>query len=379
MSKKKSICFVGADNYPVLTGMASEQQFGGESVQQSVLAKCFVELGYDVSMIVSDHGQADIEHFEGIKVIKGFLNRGGIPVVRWLHPRITGLYAALKLADADCYFDSCAGVSTGIVGHYCKKFDKIHLFRLAHDSDVIPGKQLIRFWRDRKIYEYGLRNSHIISAQGVVQQKLLKENYGMDSVPINMSVEFPAEDALHAKDIDVLWVNNLRPFKRPERAVDVAKLLSEYKVDMIGGPVKNYQDLFDSTKQSADGASNLTFHGSVPYADVNDYFERSRVFINTSDQEGFPNSFLQAWIRKLPTVSFFDPDGLIAKHKLGGVPKDDEDMAAMVRDLLSNEDKLREIGERSAKFARDNYSPIAIARKYAELIKEYEDAQGAVS
>jgi glycosyltransferase involved in cell wall biosynthesis len=194
-----------------------------------------------------------------------------------------------------------------------------------------------------------------------------------------MAVEFPSEGAPVEKDIDVLWVNNLRPFKRPERAVDVAALLSEYKVDMIGGPVKAYRDLFDSTKHAADKIQNLTFHGSIPYAEVNHYFERARVFINTSDQEGFPNSFLQAWIRKLPTVSFFDPDGLIAKHGLGGVPKDDQDMASMVRSLLNDENELREIGERSSKFAKDNYSPMSIARMYADLISAYENSKASES
>ncbi|MFK8031694.1 MAG: glycosyltransferase family 4 protein [Gammaproteobacteria bacterium] len=373
MAKKKSICFVGADNYPVLTSMESEQQFGGESVQQTLLARCFVELGYDVSMIVRDHGQKDVEQVDGITVIKGFLDQGGIPVVRWLHPRMTGLYAALKKADADYYFSSCAGVTTGVVGRYCKNFSRCHLFRLAHDSDVMPGKQLIRFWRDRKIYEYGLKNADIISAQGVVQQKLLKENYGLDSTPVNMMVEFPEEGSNPEKDIDVLWVNNLRHFKRPERAVNVARLLPEYTVHMIGGPVNNYEDLFAEVKKEAEGVDNLTFNGSIPYSLVNGYFERSRVFINTSDQEGFPNSFLQAWIRKVPTVSFFDPDGLIAKHDLGGIPQDDQSMADRVRSLLTDQNMRNEAGERGATIARDNYFPMAIARKYEELLQAYDE------
>jgi len=114
MSQKK-ICFVGLDNYPVLNPNKGGENFGGESVQQTLLAKAFIDIGYDVSMVVKDHGQSQGEMIDGIKVWKTFKAQEGVPVFRFFYPRLTSIVAALKKADADIYYQSCAGVNTGIV------------------------------------------------------------------------------------------------------------------------------------------------------------------------------------------------------------------------------------------------------------------------
>ena len=44
----RTICFVNADNYPVLNPAFGEHYIGGESVQQTLLAKAFRDKGYDV-------------------------------------------------------------------------------------------------------------------------------------------------------------------------------------------------------------------------------------------------------------------------------------------------------------------------------------------
>ena len=64
-SGRQKICFVGLDNYPVLNPDCGGEYFGGESVQQTLLAKAFADLGYEVSMVVKDHGQAQGEFRQG--------------------------------------------------------------------------------------------------------------------------------------------------------------------------------------------------------------------------------------------------------------------------------------------------------------------------
>jgi glycosyltransferase involved in cell wall biosynthesis len=361
---------VGLDNYPVLNPECGGEHFGGESVQQTLLARAFVDLGYEVSMVVKDHGQMQGEYQQGIRVWKTFTESEGLPAIRFIYPRFTRIWQALKMADADIYYQSCAGSLTGYVAWFCRKYGRKFIFRLAHDSDCIPGEQLIKHRRDRLIYEYGLRNADLISAQGVNQVELLQQHYKLESVPVNMAVELPDDDAVNQarKDVDVLWVNNLRAFKRPELLLELARKLPEYRFVMIGGEVRGYEQLYRDISRQADEVENVEYLGAVPYHEVNSYFFRAKLFLNTSDQEGFPNSFLQAWVRRIPVVSFFDPDGLIASQNLGDVPTDLGGMEVSVRNLLQNAGLRSSAADRSREYVLANYAPAAVARVYEDLL-----------
>lgn len=365
---KKKICFVGYDNYPVLNPDAGTEYFGGESVQQTLLAKAFHDLGYEVSMICGDYGQSDGEVIDGITIYKTYGSSEGLPIVRFIYPRMTSIFAALKRADADIYYQSCAGMMTGMVAWYCRSNNRKFVFRLAHDSDCIPGQQIIKYWRDRKLYEYGLKRTDMIAAQGVNQVELLQKNYQLESIPINMAVEIPKLAQSRRRDIDILWVNNLRDFKRPELVVDLAKLLPEFNIAMIGGAVPGNDELYDKVKAEANKLDNLSFLGAVSYHEVNNYFLRAKVFVNTSDWEGFPNSFLQAWIRQVPVFSFFDPDGLIKAKAIGESPENLDHMADLVRQYLLSDDKVETVGKRGQEFVLNNYAPKVIARRYEKLL-----------
>ncbi len=365
---RKRICFVGLDSYPVLNPVVGGEYFGGESVQQTMLAKAFRDMGYEVTLISLDYGQPQGEMVDGIRVLKTYKASEGVPVLRYVYPRMTSVLSALKAANADIYYQSCAGMLTGLVAWHCERARKQFVFRLAHDSDCIPGQQIIPTWRDRKIYEYGLRHADLVAAQGNNQVALLHKHYQLDSVPVNMVVELPSRDEAVHKDIDVLWVNNLREFKRPELVPELAELLPECRFVMIGGAVPGNEHLYEKVRQQAANLNNVDFLGPVPYREVNGYFARTRLFVNTSDCEGFPNSFLQAWVRRAPVLSFFDPDGLITRMGLGTVPLNIGEMTEAIRALLCNEDSRSEVGEKARRFVLKNYAPASIAMRYEALL-----------
>ena len=367
---KTQICFVGPDNYPVLNPSMGNRYIGGESVQQTLLARAFSEAGYTVSMIVKDFGQANGEVLNRIQVWKTFEEGSGIPILRFIHPKITSILRALKNADADIYYQSCAGFETGVVAWFCKRYDKKFVYRVASDTNCIPGQQRIRFWRDKKIYEYGLKRSALIISQTDKQVELLRDNYGLKSIRINMLVELPGEAEETRKDIDILWVNNIRPVKRPELVIELAKRLPEYRVVAIGGPCGDQKTYYNEIKTKATALDNLKFMGFIPYRDVNQYYSRARVFVNTSELEGFPNSFLQAWIRGVPVISFFDPDNLIRKQELGGAPANLDEMVELVKDLMLNKPYRHSIAKRTRAFAFEHYSPRRVIQEYASVFSK---------
>lgn len=360
------ICFVEAMTYAVLNPESSNSP-GGEAVQHTLLAREFARQGWEVSVVCRDVGQEDGEVIDDVTVWKTFRRHAGLPGIRFFFPRLYRLWRALQKADADIYFQSCAGLNTGVVAHFAKLYGKKIVFRVAHDTDCIPGQQLINNSRDRWLYEYGLKSTDLISVQSDVQATTLKENYHLNSEIVNMIVQPPDASTTLKKDIDVLWVNNLRGFKRPDIVCDIARQMPDTKFVMIGSPMSGFESQYQDTIKAASETPNLEYLGPVPYSQVNSYFERSKLFLNTSDSEGFPNSYLQAWIRGVPVISYFDPDGLIASLGIGVTVPTQNDFVEPIKHLLRSRTDRIEAGERAKKFADENYSPAAIVNQYQGL------------
>lgn len=364
------ICFVEAQGYSVLNASTRRPSTGGESVQHALLAQAFAERGWQVSMVSQDIGQDDGIIVSGVRVWKTYNRFAGLPYLRFFYPRLTSIWRALRSADADIYFQSCAGLMTGVVARFVAGRNRKMIFRVAHDTDCVPGQQLIRLERDRHFYEYGLRRADLISVQSNVQEKLLDDNYELPSVVVEMAADIPEELPGNIRDIDVLWVNNFRAFKRPELVLYIAKSMPGVSFTMIGGPMKGYDDLYTKLKDEARSIGNIQFVGAVPYSEVNSYFSRAKLFLNTSDSEGFPNSFLQAWVRGVPVVSFFDPDGLIASEALGNSVNTQDNFTEALSGLLERDDERVRMGQRARQFVTDRYGSPTIVRKYERLIQQ---------
>lgn len=338
---KPHICFFGLMNLPVLAPEFEAHGIGGEQVQHTLLGKALVHRGYRVSMVVGDYLQPDGAAWSGIHTYKAFKPDEGIPVLRFIYPRWTKIWAALRRANADIYYASSAGMHVGLIALFCQKYSRKLVYRVAHDNDCSPDrvKLLVRYSRDRYLYSLGLKNADAILVQSRQQQRDLQEHYSARSDIASMLITEPVSGPRpgHLRDIDILWVNNLREFKRPDRVIELAKALPHLNFHMIGGEEEGHGNVYRDISNLAAGLPNLTFHGRVPYSRVHEFYERAKVFVNTSDSEGFPNSFLQAWVRATPVVSFFDPDGVIIKNGLGIVPTSMQDMAQALAMMTSDE------------------------------------------
>lgn len=366
---RNDICFVGLENLPVLAREYGHLGVGGEQVQQTLLGRAYVQRGYRVATVVTDHGQPDGARWDGITTYRAFRPEAGIPGFRFFHPRWTGIWSAMARADADVYYVSCAGMRVGLAAMFCRRHGRRLVFRTAHDTDCQPENLLLRYERDRRLYAYGIRRADAILTQSVRQRDDLLRNYGLHSTVAGMLVERPkALKGFGERDIDVLWVNNLLEFKRPDLLLDLAVAMPALRFVMIGGPDPADSSLFEAMRERAGSIPNLEFLGRVPYHDVNDYYARSKVFVNTSDSEGFPNSYLQAWARGTPVISFFDPDGKIAAEGLGIAAQDLRGMAEAVTHLVDDETAWRDASRRSADCIAREFDEDRILAPYTEAL-----------
>jgi len=365
--KARKVCIVGLDSYGMLSG-DGVRYVGGEAVQHVLLARAWRDLGHEVSMLVYDEGPRMLREIDGIKVVPTYLRHAGIPGLRFFHPRASKLVAALNAVDADVYYQSPAGANTGITAWYCRMTGKEFIFRVASDSDCEKEHGRIRFGRDRMLYDFGLKRAHLVAAQTQFQAQLLRENHDLECPVVNMMVEPPQRSANPPrKDIDVLWVGNLRALKRPELALELARRLPDIRFTLAGGPMPGGQTYFDDVAAAAARLPNVQMLGAVKYADTGPLFDRTRVFLNTSSIEGFPNTFLQAWIRGVPVVSFFDPDGMVHRLQLGRIATSLDDMREALRALIDVHVYRELIGRRARDFASREYTA-GMAARYFELL-----------
>jgi len=361
------ICFLGLENLSVLAPEFAPMPASGEPVQQTLLARALARRGYDVSMVVARLGQPEGAVYDGVRTLSAFHPDEGIPVLRFVHPRWTGVMAALRKAEADVYYTSCASIGAEQIVRAARATGGTAVFRAASDSDCDPSKLLIRLWRDRKIYEHGLSRVDHVLVQSECQQRLMQRNYGRDSRVAGMLVDPGGPPAAFLdRTRHALWVSNIRQVKRPDLALDVARLLPELGFQMAGGPVGGSEAMYDEVRAAAQGLPNMEFSGTVPYQQVSQVFANARVFVNTSDVEGFPNSYLQAWTNGVPVVAFFDPDGVIAREGLGVAVRTLEEMCAAVERLATSESDWRAASRRCLDFMAREFSADRILEPYLE-------------
>jgi len=198
-----------------------------------------------------------------------------------------------------------------------------------------------------------LMNERIV--QNKIQKEKLKKKFFLDSKVIYSIIEFENENFEKSKEPLILWVSHFGQRKRPELFIEIAKKLPEYKFIMIGSDSPNYP----KEKILNDKPKNLEYLGKLPLEEVNNYFKKSWIFINTSqkEREGFPNTFLQAFKYKVVIVSIeVDPDNILEKYKIGFLARNIENAVKIIKELVENESLRNEITERAYNYVLKNHS-----------------------
>lgn len=130
---------------------------------------------------------------------------------------------------------------------------------------------------------------------------------------------------------------------------------------------RDAQGFFSEIGSSARALPNVEFMGFVPYGEVERHFDEASLFINTSDHEGFPNTFLQAWARGIPTVSFVNCGARDTHGPIGAVVDDLNEMRASVARITSDRDVWLEESTRCSQYFQANHAMPAVIARYRAL------------
>jgi glycosyltransferase involved in cell wall biosynthesis len=370
---KPHICFVAPDTWPVLSGDRSIESVGGAQVQQTLLAKELARRGYRVSMVCMDYGQADPVTVADVTVFKCHAPIQGLPVVRFFHPRLTGMWSALRRVDADIYYQRAAGVVTGVTAAFAKRHGRRFIYAAAHDLDLARDETWKLFqrragWRDRQLFQLGLKMADAIVVQHEGQACDCERWQNRLPTLVPSCYALPPHHRADPNGV-VLWVSALRSWKRPELFLELARRLPSTRFRIVGGrsAERDGEEIFRKTKEAAAAIPNLDFVGFVPYADIDAQFNAARVFVNTSDHEGFPNTFLQSWSRGIPTVSFVDTGSKLNGKPVVNVAAGLDDMATQVDQLMQDDEHWSETSRRVRACYERSHTPDAAVDAYERL------------
>ena len=370
--KKPSLCFVALAAWPVLSGDRSIQSVGGAEVQQCILARSFIKQGFSVTMICMDYGQADDVVIDGIRVIKAHTPTGGLPILRFVHPRFSSVWKAMRRANADIYYQRACSVHTGYAAAFCRINRRKFVYAAAHDADFDPEIPLIKYQRGKLLYAWGLRNAHLVFVQNPTQLESYRCLVAKNAV-LMKNCYAPPLNANVNKTGYILWVSTLRKWKRPELFIELARCLPQYQFRMVGGAAAK-DTTFEKLRLEAESVENLNFIGFVPHADIEAQFDGARVFVNTSEYEGFPNTFLQSWARGIPTVSFVDTGSVVADSSVVNKVATLQELVRVVDNLMKNNDEWEEVGSRCQQCYLAEHSIETVTNKYADYLYElYKD------
>jgi len=106
----------------------------------------------------------------------------------------------------------------------------------------------------------------------------------------------------------------------------------------------------------------------VPYLDIGVLFDRAKVLVNTSDLEGFPNTFLQAWARGVPVVTMFDPDGVVRSAGLGSFHASVPEMTAGLDALLNSDNAYQAASSAALEFIERRFGDDTVLAPYLEAL-----------
>jgi glycosyltransferase involved in cell wall biosynthesis len=346
---------------------------GGAELQLSLLAREFEKRGCEVHLIVDDFGQADVTQHGTIKLHKVALKYMGGS--NWyLIPAWLNLLRTLTRINADIHILKLPRSVMPPLGLYCWLRRKKLVFVGQIDNDIDlkflrSADGLIPYW----FYRFGMHFVTTTVAQNRLQADGFDTVFRKPTTIIQNAVAEPDSIPDIEKDM-VLWVGRNLPKKHPELFADLARRLPQHRFVMIMAPNPGQEDWMYRELESE--VDNFEYKGFLPFHETQDYFFRARVFACTSDREGFPNVFLQAWQAKCPVVSLtIDPDGVIEKYALGRVSKDLMTMSEDI-DLLMTDDALRDkVVSNGITYIRENHAIKSVADKYEALFHKLDQTK----
>lgn len=339
---------------------------GGAEIQLVTLGRAFQQKGYDVEFIVNESSPPGYQCIDGIGVHKVPFKHMGMSNA-YLLIDILRFFKSLVVINADIYLMKLPRHMLFPLGLYAALFRKKVVFIGQVDGDASKSKLKST---DNKIassmYRLGLLFTDAIVAQTNFQKVGFTTRF-KGQIQVIGNILTLSRTETFTKNGSILWVGNSGKHKQPELFLELAARLPEYKFKMIMSPCSQRSD--DSfIREKLYQVPNLEYLGAVPFSQMASHFQMATLFVSTSESEGFPNVFLQAWQCRTPVASLnIDPDNVIQRFGLGRLSGSFERLVENVSELMSSDDIRTEMADNAQDYTLAHHSSEVVVDKYIDL------------
>lgn len=361
--KNKKIAFIFPKDSSAIFDKKSKETFGGATVQMFLLAKEFSNYGdIDVGCFVVEFGWKDEEVTNGLKIYNTFSKDDNLFI------KIIKFHKAIRKVRPDVIVQHGLTIFSCLLAVYCKIFKNKFVYMFASDIEADGYYQTNH--KKATLFKLLISFADTLITQNQYQHDKILDKYNRKTDILYNG--FPFDNSFNDKKNFILWVGRAEKLKQPEKFIKLASLNTNYKFVMICNKVVRQEDYFFSIEQLAKKIENLEFIPHVPFSEIEVYFKKAKIFVNTSDYEGFPQSFIQAAKNKVPIISLnVNPDDFITKYICGVYCGGDEKlMNHSIRELMNDSHKYGLLSENAYQYAKKNHDIKKNVRYLYNLILE---------
>ncbi len=367
-----NICFIAHFAYGAMAGGCTGH-IGGVERQITLMARWLAGRGHNVSLLTWDEGTGGDVIIDGVRVYMMAKQDAGIPGLRFFVPRWSSLNRALAKADARIYYHNCAEYVTGQVALWCRLKKRKFVYSVASEPDCDPKLPIIKTFRERILYRYGLQNADQVIVQTASQKQMLQDGFSVSSVVLPMPCDGPAAKNFKMpsppdqKRLRVGWVGRINRVKRLQFLFEVAALMPDVEFHVAGKPDNDNENSYvEKLMTAGQKLQNVIMYGMVSREHMSGFYKNISALCCTSKYEGFPNTFIEAWSYGVPVVSTVDPDCLLEKRGLGICAVDVVSFTKALRKLLSEQDYWRQVSSRGRRYYGDNHLIDSSMKRFEE-------------
>lgn len=352
--------------YPVFNPSVTAS-FGGAEVQLFLLANAIKSLRPELSVhfLVADYGQSSSWTSES-----GITLHRSINFSASLLQQLITFCRAMVRVEHETVVQRAISPFTPVIFALTKLLGGRFVYMVACDAEVDGTHSVLRGAVTQRLFKWTLKYSDVVIAQNTFQYEQIVARIGRKPITLrNGFILTPYKP--NVDRTKVLWVGRNDWQKRPELMIDIMRELQWIDFVMVCNPAMDDRSAsFMAVREAASALSNCTFIELLDFAAMNELYADTRVLVNTSVSEGFPNTYIQAAMQSVPIVSLeANPDDILHRYAMGYCTYGDiEALKQRLVEFCANDDLTTTMGRNGHEYVAKNHDITKQAQQFISLL-----------